>query len=88
MKSYRSKFKVIKIHIFKNSPFLIVILHFALLTFNLSPKDAHAYIDPGTGSYIIQVILAAILGGAVTMKVFWKKIGAFLKRLFSKKGDV
>lgn len=37
-----------------------------------------AYIDPGSGSILIQVILASCLGGIV---VFWNKI----KALFSRK---
>ncbi len=39
------------------------------------------YIDPGIGSVIIQVVLAAILAVGVVIKVFWKKITS----LFSKK---
>lgn len=37
-----------------------------------------AYIDPGSGSILIQVILASCLGGIV---VFWQKI----KSLFTRK---
>ena len=29
----------------------------------LFPLPAHAYIDPGTGSIVLQMILAAIAGG-------------------------
>ncbi len=31
----------------------------------LSTKAAHAYIDPGTGSYVLQVVAAVGAGGAV-----------------------
>ena len=49
--------------------------------------NAAAYIDPGTGSYIIQIAIAAAVGLAFSIKVFWKKIAAFLRRTFtSKKG--
>ena len=34
-----------------------------------------AYIDPGSGSILIQVILASCIGG---IAVFWQKIKAFL----------
>ena len=64
----------------KTKFFTITIL-ILLLTFSL---NVNAYIDPGTGSYVIQVILAAILGGVVTMKVFWKRIGMILKRIVSR----
>jgi hypothetical protein len=36
------------------------------------------YLDPGSGSMILQIVIAAALGGAYAVKVYWKKI----KRLF------
>ena len=45
---------------------------------------AHAYLDPGTGSLVIQVLIAAGVGAAVAVKVFWKRIAAFLRRAFHK----
>lgn len=38
------------------------------------------YIDPGSGSYLVQVIIAAILGGAFWIKKFWRKIKSFFTR--------
>ena len=32
------------------------------------------YIDPGTGSIILQAIAAGIIGGAVAVKLFWHRI--------------
>jgi hypothetical protein len=46
-----------------------------------------AYIDPGSGSMIIQVIIATILGGLMAIKIFWQRISCFFKNLFSKKKD-
>ncbi|MFQ5646450.1 MAG: hypothetical protein ACE5GM_05950 [bacterium] len=43
-------------------------------------KDAYAYLDPGTGSYIIQMLLAVVVGGFYALKVYWKNI----KNFFSK----
>jgi len=57
----------------------------ALLLPILFPGSALAYLDPGTGSYIFQVILAAVLGALFSLKVFWKKIRAFFGNLFSGK---
>lgn len=55
---------------------------FAVLAWSLLPQDADAYLDPGTGSYIFQVIVAALLGGLFMLKVFWARItGFFRKRL-------
>lgn len=45
---------------------------------------ALAYIDPGSGSYIIQIIAATFLGAMVAVGAFWSR----LKRFFSRnKGD-
>ncbi len=42
-----------------------------------------AYIDPGTGSLIIQAIIAAVLGGLFFIKIFFKKIVSFFQKFFS-----
>jgi hypothetical protein len=53
----------------------------------LLPAAAAAYIDPGTGSYVLQLAIAALVGVAFSIKVFWKKIAAFLRKTFgTKKG--
>jgi len=51
---------------------------FGILTFFFSIKvfDAYAYVDPGTGSIIIQVIIGALAGAAITLKIYWYKIKA------------
>jgi hypothetical protein len=57
----------------------------------LLTRSVEAYIDPGTGSYVFQLLIAGLLGAAFTAKVFWKRIAAFLtgvtKRSNSSKGD-
>jgi hypothetical protein len=42
------------------------------------------YIDPGTGSYIFQVVVASLVGGVA---LFWHKVVTFLRNLFGKKPD-
>lgn len=46
--------------------------------------SAHAYLDPGSGSYIFQAVIAGALGVGVALKVFWGRIAAFFSGLFSK----
>ncbi len=50
------------------------------------PHGAYAYIDPGTGSYILQLIIAVFVGAMYAIKIFWKRIIAFVKKLFSSTG--
>ncbi|HMD90625.1 MAG TPA: hypothetical protein VKF38_15835 [Anaerolineaceae bacterium] len=34
------------------------------------------YLDPGSGSFLLQILLAALLGIAFAVKIYWKKIKA------------
>ena len=33
-----------------------------------------AYLDPGTGSLVTQMVIAGLLGAGIFLKAFWKKI--------------
>lgn len=42
------------------------------------PHTVFAYLDPGTGSYVLQLALAGALGAFYTAKHFWARLkGAF-----------
>lgn len=43
-------------------------------------SDAHAYLDPGTGSMIIQMLIAGAIGALVVVKAFWSRIVGFFSR--------
>ncbi len=47
-------------------------LAFVLLL--LMAESAFAYLDPGTGSMLLQVILGGIAAVGVALKLFWHKI--------------
>ena len=51
--------------------------------FLVAPPPAHAYLDPGTGSYIFQLVAAALLGGMFALKLSWHRVRYFLQGLFS-----
>ncbi len=57
----------------------IVILTSMFLILNYD--FACAYIDPSTGSYVIQFLLAGLLGALFAIKSYWRNI----KHFFSKK---
>lgn len=50
--------------------------------------DVHAYLDPGTGSFLLQLLIGSALGGLYLCKRFWRQIAAFLTRFRSKDPDV
>lgn len=39
-------------------------------------SDAYAYLDPGTGSMLLQVILGGIAAVGVAIKLYWHKLRA------------
>jgi hypothetical protein len=61
---------------------LVILVLFHLLL----PRNSYAYLDPGTGSFIIQMLIAIIVGGLFMIKLYFKKIKGFFKRTFSKGG--
>ena len=63
----------------KNIPMARVAL--SLLLLSLFPAQAQAYLDPGTGSIILQGIIAGIAVAWFTIKTYWYKLSA----LFGKK---
>ena len=42
------------------------------------------YLDPGTGTMIVQIILGGIAGLAVAGKLFWSQITDFFRDLFGR----
>jgi hypothetical protein len=55
-----------------------------VLVLSVYPPRVQAYLDPGTGSYLIQVLLAGLLGGLVAIKIFWRHISGFFGKLTSR----
>lgn len=47
---------------------------------SIFPLTAFAYLDPGTGSIILQGLIAAVAAAGFVMKAYWFKI----KNLFGK----
>jgi hypothetical protein len=38
-----------------------------------------AYLDPGSGSMMLQVIAGGLAAAAVTIKVYWRRLLVFLR---------
>jgi hypothetical protein len=54
------------------------------LFFLVFPSVAFAYLDPGTGSYIIQIVLAGLFGVLFAVRTFWTNIKLFFMKIFNK----
>jgi len=48
-------------------------------------SDAHAYLDPGTGSYVLQIVIAGIVSALFTIKMCWRRVVDFFSNLFKGK---
>jgi len=54
------------------------------LFFFTFPETLDAYLDPGTGSIILQVVIGAAVGGLLAVGLFWHRVKTFFKNLFSR----
>ena len=53
---------------------------FALMSFAallMATRDAHAYLDPGTGSLLLQGLIAGIAAASVVLGGYWSRVKAF-----------
>jgi len=40
-------------------------------------SDKLAYLDPGSGSFLIQLLIAALLGLGIALRASWSKVKGF-----------
>jgi hypothetical protein len=50
---------------------------FPLLTGLAAPP---AYLDPGSGSFLVQLVIAGALGAALAIRMSWSRIKGFFRR--------
>jgi hypothetical protein len=60
-------------------------LLFVFLLIFVIPQPVSAYLDPGFGSMVWQMIAAVAFGAAFTIKIYWQKIKIFFNRSNLKK---
>ena len=53
---------------------MIKVCLFALILNFIISKPAYAYLDPGAVSLVIQGLVAALAGGALTWKLWWWRL--------------
>ena len=51
----------------------------------LAPTTAYAYLDPGTGSFVLQMLIAGLLGAILYVRLAWDRTRQFFARLFSRR---
>lgn len=48
------------------------------------PQTSSAYLDPGTGSIILQAVIGVAVGGLFAVGLFWSRVKTFFRNLFSR----
>jgi hypothetical protein len=56
-----------------------------ILFLNFSTSKVGAYLDPGTGSYFLQMAIGGIVGGVFILKTFWHSIKNWFQRIIKPK---
>jgi hypothetical protein len=55
----------------------------------MAPHVVFAYLDPGTGSYLLQLALAGLLGASYAVRHFWARVkGLVVRRAPTASDDV
>lgn len=49
----------------------------ALIVVPIVPQAAHAYLDPASGSMILQAVIGGVAAAALAFKYYWRRIQAF-----------
>ena len=55
-----------------------------ILIVGLTPLSVHAYLDPGTGSILLQGLIGAVAAALVVGKLYWYRFKAFMARLIGR----
>jgi len=57
---------------------ILTVLLFVCGVLLFVPHAAHAYLDPGSGSVMLQLLLGGVAGLTVILKLYWHRLLAFL----------
>ena len=60
----------------------IVLAMLCFLCEAIYPQKAYAYLDPGSGSFLFQLLLGVLLGAVFSMKLWWVRFKTFVTARF------
>ena len=58
-----------------------------IFIFFVPSVNAYAYLDPGTGSLILQALLGALAAIGAYITLYWRKFKNLINKIFQKKKD-
>lgn len=50
-------------------------------------SPAYAYLDPGTGSILLQALIGGIAASVTVLSLYYQKVKTFFSGIFSKRSD-
>jgi hypothetical protein len=62
-------------------------MYFIELNLFASLLRTQAYLDPGSGSFLIQLLIAGVVGAGFLIRAYWKKIKGLFNRSEAKEED-
>ena len=62
----------------------LILLITNIITFFLVVTNAYAYLDPGTGSFILQAIIGFLAALSAGFLYYWTKVKNFFLKIFKK----
>jgi len=77
--AFYQEIKIMKLSVFFKKTFVIFMIFYLMF-----PHNAYGYLDPGTGSLILQAIIVVFIGTVATGKLWYRRFKALISRLFSK----
>lgn len=51
-----------------------------------SASQAYAYLDPGTGSFVLQILIGGVAGGLMVMKLYWVRVRSYMLGFLPQRG--
>lgn len=74
--------KYIKMSVMSKKSKATELVLLTLIFISLLTRDTRAYLDPGSSSYLLQILLAGFFSVLLAIKTFWKKITLLMQQVF------
>ena len=66
---------------------ILIFSTYNIIAIFLIVSNAYAYLDPGTGSFILQAIIGFLAAVSAGFLYYWTKVKNFFLKLFKKKNN-
>jgi len=64
---------------------LVKLLSLIMFLYFIPMDNAYAYLDPGSGSMLLQLLLGGVAGLAVVFKLYWAQFKDSIHKIFGAK---